>query len=506
VINIITKHASETQGGRLEVSGGDVQTAGHHLRYGASLGSGSYLRVSGGFERFADLETSGGGSASDGWRANNLSFRLDSERGKETLRVNGYWSGTRVHESGIVPTLEEPYIESIQALSRHRVGFLNAAWTRTESNGNLTTIRASYNDSDREDFELPNHRKTLDLEWRQDRQLSTNRAMSWGASYRSSSESVQNTPYVQLTPSRRRDELFGAFVHHESAMGSGVRVHTDAMLEHNDYSGWEFQPSLAVTYSRSERETFWTAISRSVRSPSRSEADSSIWAQSFPTEFMIPGKARLIGNSDFKAESVVSFELGWRNQPTNRASYDLTAFVSLYDNLRTFELGEPGMGSDPVPHVDQPAFFSNKLNAVTSGIEAVARFNPAPNWRLTLGYSWFNDNFYFDPGSTDTFGEISTERQGSTPRHSASVRSSHDLRGGFTFDLMASYTDRVLATDTAPGTQLNLRLGWSPCKDFELSVSGTNLLNRRRREGGDSLFETVSYVPRGFSIGAAWRF
>lgn len=506
VINIITKHASQTQGGWLEASGGDVQTAGHRLRYGTSLGQGSYLRVSGGMERFADLETSSGSSGHDGWRANNLSFRLDRERGNESLRVNGYWSGTQIHESGVVPILEEPYVEDLQTTSRNRVGFLNVAWTRNDVPGHLTTVRASYNDSDREDFELPNHRKTLDIEWRQDRQHSADRTTSWGASYRSSTEKVLSTEWIQMTPQRRREELFGAFLHHENSLGGGLRVYSDAMLEHNDYSGWEFQPSLAVTYARNDRETFWTAISRSVRSPSRSEADSSIWAQAFLSELLIPGKARLVGDREFKAETVVAFEIGWRHLTSTRTSLDVTGFVNLYDNLRTFELQEPGMGTEPVPHIDQPAIFSNKLNAVTSGIEAVARFNPQPGWKLTLGYSLFHDDFFYDRGSADAFELVSTEREGSTPRHSASVRSSHDLRGGFTFDLMASYTDRVLATETGPGTQLNMRLGWSPCADFELSLTGTNLLNRRRREGGDSLFESVSAVPRGYSISAAWRF
>lgn len=506
VINIVTKHASASPGWQMEVLAGDSMESGQRLRFSREIGKNSYLRVSGQASRFDDLETANGASAGDAWRADDLSFRFDSNHANEKWRVSGYLSNTRIRESSLVPTLEEPFAATMSSTSRNRQGYVNVNWTRAHGPDRDTTIQASYNDSDREDFELPNNRKTIDLEWREDRRQSNGRSMNWGVSYRSTADRVKNTEYVSLNPSTRQDELFGAFFHYENPLSPGVLLHSDAMLEHNDYTGWEFQPSLALTYAKSEKETFWSTLSRSVRSPSRSESDSSIWLRSFMTESTLPAKLRLVGDPDFKAEEQVSFEIGWRFQPTDRASYDVSAFASVYNNLRSFEMQAPGVGSEPMPHVDQVALFGNKLNAFTSGIEGVARFNPAADWRLILGYAFFHDNFSFDSGSSDAFGEISTEREGSSPRHTASVRSSHDLRGGFTVDLMASYTDRIRTSNIDSGTRLDLRLGWSPSRDFELSLVGQNLLDRRRREGETSLFETVSYVPRGIFGTATWRF
>lgn len=44
-------------------------------------------------------------------------------------------------------------------------------------------------------------------------------------------------------------------------------------LEHNDYSGWESNPTLRAAYQFTPTSTLWGAVTRSVRTPSRSEAE-----------------------------------------------------------------------------------------------------------------------------------------------------------------------------------------------------------------------------------------
>ena len=45
-------------------------------------------------------------------------------------------------------------------------------------------------------------------------------------------------------------------------------------LEHNNYTGFEFQPSITPgPWSITPRQTFWAAVTRAVRTPSRIEED-----------------------------------------------------------------------------------------------------------------------------------------------------------------------------------------------------------------------------------------
>ena len=54
-------------------------------------------------------------------------------------------------------------------------------------------------------------------------------------------------------------------------------------------------------------------------------------------------------------------------------------------------------------------------------------------------------------------------------------------------------------------TRLDLRLGWRPSSDFELSVTGRNLLQRRHKEYTSS--DVVpSLTPRSVLVQARWKF
>lgn len=505
VINIITKKASQSQGWSIDVGKGSATTDVHRLTYGGRLDDATHFRVTGSFLRNDSFEGVEGPDEPDAWRTGHLRFRVDHERGRDAISVGGYLSESRFESILKVPTLDAPFVRFDPESGKNRMGALGVQWTRKESESLATTVRASYSDSRREDPELPYERQTLDLEVRQDRKLGNGRAASIGASYRHSKDRANNTEFVQLNPNRRADELFAAFGHFERPAGRNLTLHLDGMLEHNDYTGWEFQPAIGLVWAKSERESLWTVLSRSVRSPNRSEADSSLWLRTVSMENQPPTALRLVGNSSFRAEEVVSFELGWRSQPSSAASYDLATFVSFYDNLRSFELQEPVFMPSPVPHLQQAARFGNKLNAVTGGVELTARFNPVPDWRLTLGYSFFTEKFSFDDGANDVFGIHSTERQGATPRHSVGLRSSHDFRNGWSVDLTGSFHSATSRMGVSAGTRLDARIAWRPSDEFEWSIVGQNLLDSRRKEGTASLFERVAYVPRGIYAMATWR-
>ena len=73
-------------------------------------------------------------------------------------------------------------------------------------------------------------------------------------------------------------------------------------LEHNDYTGFEFEPDARLSWNLSSSQTLWAAVSRAVRTPSRIDHDLS---EGTPPYLVI-----LKGGSDFASESVIAYEAG----------------------------------------------------------------------------------------------------------------------------------------------------------------------------------------------------
>lgn len=40
-------------------------------------------------------------------------------------------------------------------------------------------------------------------------------------------------------------------------------------IEHNDFTGFEYQPSARLAYTPDDKQTLWTSVTRAVRTPSR---------------------------------------------------------------------------------------------------------------------------------------------------------------------------------------------------------------------------------------------
>jgi iron complex outermembrane receptor protein len=88
VINIITRKASETQGGLVRLDGGAEEQAAA-LRYGGDLGTDSAFRVYAKWFDRGSSEFADGGSADNDWRKLQAGFRVDSAAGNNRFTVQG---------------------------------------------------------------------------------------------------------------------------------------------------------------------------------------------------------------------------------------------------------------------------------------------------------------------------------------------------------------------------------------------------------------------------------
>ncbi|MBC2694706.1 MAG: TonB-dependent receptor [Desulfobacteraceae bacterium] len=160
---------------------------------------------------------------------------------------------------------------------------------------------------------------------------------------------IQDTLY----PDSRDDNLFSAFVQDEIILvDDRLHLTLGSKFEHNDYTGFEIQPNARLMWMPHSRHSIWTAVSRAVRTPSRSDHDLR-YNMVFPPNTLYPGSqlavSSLFGNNDFESEELIAYELGYRVQPMDRFSLDIVAFFNDYDNLRTYEQGEPFPEASPSP-------------------------------------------------------------------------------------------------------------------------------------------------------------
>jgi len=109
--------------------------------------------------------------------------------------------------------------------------------------------------------------------------------MIWGFGYRNTKDAVRDRvltigpqSIADMTPQRRADDLFGYFLQDEITLREDLLYFTvGSKFEHNDYTGFEFQPTGRLLWTPSPRHSLWAAISRAVRTPTRAEADTITW-------------------------------------------------------------------------------------------------------------------------------------------------------------------------------------------------------------------------------------
>ena len=76
-----------------------------------------------------------------------------------------------------------------------------------------------------------------------------------------------------MDPERSDDQLFSGFIQDQIALSERVHLTLGTKLEHNDFSGFEVQPSVRMAWAATRRPDLWAAVSRAVRVPTRLERD-----------------------------------------------------------------------------------------------------------------------------------------------------------------------------------------------------------------------------------------
>ncbi len=494
VINIITRNSAETRGGLLVAGAGNEEKGIFSLRYGAAL-SGTvdgriYLKYTSRDSSYASLLHEDGG---DDWKGLRTGFRVDGRSGAgdtwklqgdlysndENQRVNLWQDPSNPASAAYAPTyLARAVPDGIDASGGNLLG----KWNHQFADGGSASLQVYYDRTRRAEAFLTQTHDTLDIDFNHQFRMFGNQDVLWGLGYRSIRDDFDNTFMASFLPDSRQVNLFSAFVQDEIELTpESLRLTLGSKFEHNDYTGFEIQPSARLSWLVNRRSTLWGAVSRAVRTPSRLEDSALIISQIVP---LPPPRGPMVlyvhGNGDFKSEKMIAWEVGFRHQPCENFSLDLALFYNDYDDLQTFE------------QVDSNSLladtrFGNSMSAHSYGLELSVDWWPLRWWRLQANYSFLDISATLDGNSRDVVGSPQMV-MGSSPKNQFSVRSLMNLGEQVEFDFWVAMVDRLERPSyywndgVDSYVSVNARVAWRPWKNVELALVGRNLADDRHLE------------------------
>ena len=468
VINVITRRASETQGGLASVSAGNLER-NYALRYGSTVAGGSY-RIYGKFFERDPTSRANGATQNDGWNRGEVGFRADWGTPASGFTLQG-----AVYRG----TLDTALPDDLRTFGTN----LLARWTHQLASGSGVQLQAYFDRSDRDiPGSIRERLKIYDIEFQHDVVGIEGHALTWGISHRGAIDHVTNRPTLAFLPAERDLYWTSVFAQDEIALrGDELKLIGGLRVEHNSYTGTEVLPTLRLAWKPSPSQLAWMALTRAVRTPSRVDRD-----------FFVPGQPpfQLAGGPGFRSEVANVLALGYRSQPFPKFSYSVTVFHHDYDHLRSLELRPTG-----------DFVIGNKLEGTSTGLEAWGTVQVTNHWRLSAGGTLLDLDLRLKADSTDTVGGI---RAGNDPEQQWILRSSWDLPGQMELDASVRHVGELPAPQVPAYTAVDVRLGWRPNDRLELSLSGQNIFDARHFEFGNQL--TASEIERAFRVGIKWSF
>ena len=428
--------------------------------------------------------------------------------------VEGDLSTGREGEFGFeLPAVTAPGFIAVAEEISLANGSLETVWNHTYSARSDSSLQFSYDQHRRDDPLNPEKRDTFDLDFRHHLTVGNRQEFVWGLGYRETSDHIGGSLTVQVIPARRSLQLVNSFVQDEIALvQKKLYLTVGTKLEHNDFTAFEFMPSIRATWTPSDRHMLWAAVSRALRTPSQNDTDLVLNLGDIAPPGATPILLRLLGNPNFQDERLISYEAGYRTVVSRRLSLDFAAYYNDWANAQTTEPSASFFeAAPPPPHEVQTLTYQNLLYGETHGVEVTANWKLRDSWSLSSGFTFANEHMHTKAPSLDTQTGLFIE--GAAPDHMAQLRSHIEFTRGLAWDASAYYVDPL--TDLGPlgnvrvpaYTRLDTGLTWKPLERFSLSLVGQNLLKDHHLEFEDINGSMQSgEIKRAAYAKLTWRF
>jgi iron complex outermembrane receptor protein len=498
VVNVIRKSAAESKGVGVSIASGTADPAVVGLRYGGTTGSGVKFRLTGQFS-MRSPQTNALNLNYDDAKRTQLGFRTDwdTRRGSVTLQGDAYYSV--IGQRDTLTTYSPPSAQNIVTSDPLTGANTLLRWTQKAADPHSATLQAYYDYTTRDELVFQERQHIGDVDFQQGH-AGHRHDLLWGAGYRFVAGATTTEGTLLFDPADRHDQLFTAFVQDGiTLVPDRLHLFAGVKVEHNDYSGVEWQPNGRLVWTMSSARALSFSATRAVRTPSRVETD-------FETGSLIspagPTFLRLLPNPSFDSEVLVAYEAGLITSLGRRVLATVSVFHNEHDNVLSTVLGTPFVETDAGgSRTIFPLQFSNGLHGHSNGVEVTADARLASWWRVTGNYSYFILDLSKKPGGQDLSQEVRDES--GSPRHQVQLTSTVNVSSHISVDWFLRYVSAVPTYAAPEYTTSNLRFAWQINPSVNVYVLGRNLHQKTHFEFSDGSNGQFG-IERAILVGLRW--
>lgn len=473
VINIVTKSASETQGGLASVTYEQYGSYDASVRQGFKLNDEVYGRA---FYKYKSVKRNPSQSSN---RWNMHTVGLVFENGNDwTLRLGGEQSGHeeeiyKVSYQGGYYTDITSTIETIDSYSYYAQFDKSAELSEHTDSAYRLWFQKNHDSA----YDAPGDYLTADAEANFITELSANHKLTYGVGYRLihldffhqfNNYDFDNVHYyIRLYDiESATDSIVNGFVQHEGAWTDKLTSIVGAKVEYFEQNDQiELSPQLRGLYTLDTMNSVWAGVGRSAIAPSYMDTNSAYIANgvycpegrncSMDTSQYEYFYSFSMPNDSDNVESVVTYELGHRFM-TDDFELDSTLFYSHYDNI----VGHEYVGRSP-SHDQVDLYALNYDYTVDSfGLEIASHWMVNESVSLYGTYSYLTmDQKWNGSSSSNGSGEdyYSIDNQ-----HLASLQTLWTINEALQLDMVlkAQSLDYTADIEIDNFMAFDLRLGW----------------------------------------------
>jgi len=282
----------------------------------------------------------------------------------------------------------------------------------------------------------------------------------WGVSLR---EDEARAPLILREPEHLR--LARLFAHVEWRLLDGVLLNAGAMVEHNNLTGTNVAPEIAVNVKLAPEHVIRLGISKALRDPT-------LFEENLQTIVIGPSGIPILVSGGVAPESIVSAEAGYVGQfPGLNATVEVKVFRDRLHDL----IGLVG-GTATLPPSGFPNIVVNGDSARQSGMEGQVVWRPLTGASVSLAAA------HVSTSSTDRFASYSTSAPRNTVHVLASQRFADAWLGSLAFHAQSAYQPLGASVAQPAFHRVDLRLARTLTGAFgnaEIALVVENAFNAR---------------------------
>ena len=311
----------------------------------------------------------------------------------------------------------------------------------------------------------------------------TRQEIIWGFGFRlinNHTKNMSNRGGLALDPQNRTTKTYSFFIEDDlSLIEDKLTLILGSKFEKNDYTHYEFQPSIKLGYKHNENTFLWASIGRAVSIPSRISADGYLDFNLFngrcsPTRGFTDdpklGCIIEVSTPKLEASTLQTIELGYRQKINKYLAIDNALFYNNY-NIK---------GLDGFTYT-------------TYGYEGVIDYQVTNDWKLEASWTYHQGK---DSANSDQADLL--------VKHSGFIRSNYQLNHQIDVDLNYYYISAIRKQNASH--RVDLRIAYRPIKDLELSLTASNLLDPKHTEGNIDPRRINTNVERAVMAKISYQF